>query len=195
MTSRRSLAVTVAMAACLFLAWKRGTSQGESVRARIVEIVRQSPGIYKSELARLSGLSWGSVNHHLRVLRRSGELVVDRRRALANVYPAGTSADHIRWIGLLGRPDNPDLVGYLRDHPGHGVQSMSQHYNISRKIIRRHLARLEEVGLVTRSEDYRPKFFLRDGRAGPLPLPAGKERAAALPAADGLARQPPADPA
>lgn len=186
--SRRTLAVF--LGACLLLALLGGTPRGEKARARIRELVDQNPGIHKSRLSRLSGLSWGSINHHLQVLRRTGGLIVQKQRHRAVIFPGGTPPEQMRFVAMLGRPDRPDLVDYVRQNPGQGVQSMSQHYGVSRKIIRRHLAQLEDVGLIVRSEDYRPKFFLRGDASGLRPRPSAPaaERAPMPPSGPGFPR-------
>lgn len=168
----RSKTLTAFLVVGLFFARLGGTPRGETARARIQELVDKNPGIHKSKLSRLSGLSWGSINHHLKILRRAGNLVVQKQRHRAIIFPAGTPPELMRFIAMLGRPDRPDLVDYVRQNPGQGVQSMSRHYGVSRKIIRRHLAQLEDIGLIVRSEDYRPKFFARSEARSLLSRPS-----------------------
>jgi predicted transcriptional regulator len=154
------------LAAAGLRSWHRATSRGEATRLTILGLIRSHPGIHKAELSRRTALSWGTIVYHLGVLKRTGRIVTERHRNLEMAYEARVSPQERHWIGVLGRSEGPDLVDHLRAKPGDGVQSMSRHYNLSRKVIRRHLARLEEAGIVVRSVDYRPKFFLRDGPTG-----------------------------
>jgi predicted transcriptional regulator len=59
--------------------------------ARILRIVRVSPGIHLREIERLLNLSLHSVRYHVDLLARSGLIVCDKDNGYSRVFPPNTS--------------------------------------------------------------------------------------------------------
>lgn len=132
-----------------------------TTRARLLSAIRAHPGVDRAELARLTGLSWSAVAHHVRAFVRRGEVsaaAVGRR----TVYHAGLAAREAALRRLLRtEPNAACLLRRLNDGPASGLRPLSQELAMDRKAVRRYLALLSDAGLVRREEAPLPRFELR----------------------------------
>lgn len=140
----------------IFMAHKE--RDGDATRRRLLAIIRDRPGIHKAGLCEESGLAWGTVHYHLRVLERARTVVIDAGRREARIFPDGTPERHRAWLGALRNPDSPRILGELQDAPGQGVTDLSRRLGLSPKVVRRHLDRMHRRGLVERTDDRRPEY-------------------------------------
>lgn len=126
--------------------------------------VHDHPGIHKSELCRLLDLGWGTVSHHLHVLER-GDLIwfePDGRRV--RVFPLAPCEHPLEL--LLGNDVDAEIIRLLCERPGQVVEGLSAALGRSNDVIRTHLRRLHDAGLLDRIND-RPQTY--SPRAGVLP--------------------------
>jgi predicted transcriptional regulator len=154
----------------LLLAWSR-TYEDHSARDLLLELVQRSPGIHKSELHRASGLGWGTVTHHLDVLLRHGRLKGVKRGKLLHLFPPDRRPEAELYLAALRDPMHQSILSRLGEPAaagdGAGIQELSRALNLSRKVVRRHLTALGDLGLVERTAEYRPRFRRRDGEGTP----------------------------
>src|SRR5688500_5995596 len=120
---------------------------GPATRARIVETVAQHPGASKSEVCRLTGLSWGTVSHHLAVLAREGAVVSKPAGSAVRFRLPGVTSQQALIVRLLSGDIPLRLVEELAGRPGLRLRDLTLALGVSRKIIRRHLMTLEEAGV------------------------------------------------
>jgi DNA-binding IclR family transcriptional regulator len=129
-------------------------------RQRVLEAIRQRPGVTRTDLCRHTALSWGAVHHHVRWLLREGAIRQRRAAKQAILYPADTRTDLIPYMRLLREDVPPQILHELAVQPDSGIQEISRSLTQSRKVIRRYLSTMVQAGLVARSQGYRPKFHL-----------------------------------
>ena len=139
---------------------RRADPLGSERRQRILDVIQQNPGVSKAELARLSGSSWGSIYHHLAILSKADQLLVERSaRGKIRVYAANvTPRDRLRGL-LTSSGDLRRLVDSVAKGPK-TISQLSRELDVSRRVIRRQLSVLTEAGIVSQSGDYRPVFDL-----------------------------------
>lgn len=149
---------------------------GPATRQAILTVLGEDPGLTKSQLCRRIGLAWGTVSHHLRTLE--AEAAVVRRHLLGRtrLFPAGLAEGAALQHVLASSPLLPALLASVHKDPGVGVQDLARALGVNRHGIRSGLGVLMESGLVARTHDYRPRFFVVEaGRAeGVIELAAAK---------------------
>lgn len=134
---------------------------GEASRQRILDVVMRNPGATKSEICRELNLGWGTVSHHLVVLRRQELLTSYAVGKEVRVFAAAIGDRHARYLAVLGDGAAAGIVDELRDNPGSRLVDLSQALGVSRKVIRRHLTILGGEGILVRSGEGRPRYALR----------------------------------
>lgn len=131
-------------------------------RAAILEAVRLQPGSSRTDLLRLTGLSWGAVAHHVRGLVARGELrqhVVGRR---SYYYADGVEPTLLPFTRLLRTEATAtDILRVLNRTGPASIQHISRDLRLDRKTVRRHVAAMVEAGLVGLSQQRRARFELR----------------------------------
>lgn len=144
----------------LFLAKTAAERNGPETRKEILNLLGHEPGLTKSQICKRLGLAWGTVSHHTRVLER--EALLQRKRLLGfnRLYGREARGLEASLMPLLRESLVPHLLERVAGSPGIGIQALAKELNLGRKIVRRQLEALVETGLMERSEDYRPKFFL-----------------------------------
>jgi DNA-binding transcriptional ArsR family regulator len=70
--------------------------------------------------------------------------------------------EHRPWLRALHDKDSSLVLAALLEAPGLGVYQLSDHLGLSRKVIRTHLARLMEDGLVDKVGHSRPRYRPRE---------------------------------
>jgi predicted ArsR family transcriptional regulator len=135
---------------------------GPRMRARIQAEVAATPGVSLNELAARLGVYWNTVHHHVKVLCRKGLLHVEDRGWRHELYPMATPPEHRAWLRALHDKDSSQVLAALLEEPGIGVYQLSDDLGLSRKVIRAHLARLMEDGLVDKVGHTRPRYRPRE---------------------------------
>lgn len=147
----------------ILLAWSR-SYQDHATRDLLLGLVQRSPGIHKSGLHRASGLGWGTLTHHLDVLLRHGRLKGVKRGKLLHLFPPDRRPEAELYLAALRDPMHQSILSRLGEAAR--IQELSRELNVSRKVVRRHLTALGDLGLVERTAEYHPRFRRRDGEAG-----------------------------
>lgn len=123
-----------------------------------MELVRENRGIHKSQICRVTGLSWGTVTHHLRVLQ-SANLVrcfhVGRRAHFATVEEVRTN----RLGRALFLPHAQTILRLMEEGEVLGPAALAQRLDLSAKVIRRHCQMLIEDGHLATDGEYHPRFW------------------------------------
>lgn len=143
----------------IFLVARRSRSEN---RRQVHDAIRRNQGITKTELCRLIGLGWGTVSHHVRHLVKLGVVRQLRTKRRVFLYDGDVRGEQMMLMRLLRDDNSKRIMEHVRANPGHGIQAASRALDMSRKTIRRYLADLVDVGIVDKSQDYRPKFRLHD---------------------------------
>lgn len=133
-------------------------------RQSILDLVAQRPGVHKSLLCRILGLSWGTASHHIRHLHKKSRLAIVKSGREVRLYPPGTPPRHLLWLAHLHNDVDAAIMRQLAMVPDLRARELSLSVGRSAHIIRRHLTTLVDEGLVVPAGAYNRRFRL-DGRA------------------------------
>ena len=144
---------------------------GEATRQRLLALIRDSPGVHKSALCDASSLAWGTVDYHLRLLVRAGQVTLARAGRQTKVFPGRLSEERERLLATLAREPTARIAGALKERPDQGLGALVDRLGLSPKVVRRHIVRLLEHGLLERAGRHRPLYRLRPGAVELLDAP------------------------
>ena len=122
-------------------------SDADLPRHRIRQAVAGQPGLCIQEIARALGLDWSTVEYHLRILSRAGEVLewrVGHRRVF---FPPGSAPAEPS--GLLSGAARRVLEALSLGPPA-SATDLARQLALARSGVVRHLGVLEEGGLVMR---------------------------------------------
>jgi predicted transcriptional regulator len=140
----------------LFFAAERRDGIGS--RDRILQAVREDPGIHISLLAKKAGLSWQTTRYHLRILAAHGLVQVDKGGRERRAFPLGVSTTHRSWLAALRTDEAAQVLRLLLADPGQTIPALSRRMGHSEKVVRRQIANLSQAGLVQRRGHLRPLY-------------------------------------
>lgn len=139
----------------LFLAERR---DGAGSRVKILQAVRQDPGIHVSLLAKRAGLSWQTTRYHLKILASQGLVQIDKGGRERRAFPLGVSTTHRSWLAALRTGEAAQVLRLLLADPGQTIPALSRRMGHSEKVVRRQIANLSNAGLVQRKGHLRPMY-------------------------------------
>lgn len=151
---------------------------GEAARAAILGAVAVDPGIHKSALVRTLDMGWGTLNHHLRRLRKDQAVRLEKSTGReVRVFPSHMDATERRWLAAMR--EDAAILGALRVTPDVGVCALSDRVGLDRRLVRRHLLRLSDAGIVEATQGRKRTYTLAEDAHDRLEgFPWGVETAA-----------------
>lgn len=144
----------------IFLARLASERNGPETRREILNLLTHEQGLTKSQICQRLDLAWGTVSHHVRVLEREKALVRRRFLGFNRLYTAEARSPEVSLMPLLRDSLVPHILERIQASPGIGIQALSRELALGRKVVRRQLQALVENGLLERTDDYRPRFYL-----------------------------------
>jgi predicted transcriptional regulator len=125
----------------------RGLAE-QPLRARLLQMIEQKPGMHASGLQRETGEPWGTVQYHLSLLEKA-ELVaaVDTGRE-RHFFPPGMDTRRTKLVAMLGHGRRGDVARFIREHPGARQVDVCQGVDMSRKTFRASIGELVAEGLI-----------------------------------------------
>ena len=139
------------------------TERGEAVRQRIVERVRDDPGVHFNALVRGLDMAPGQVQYHLK--RLLGERVLaEDCYGRTHYYPPSFDAWERRALALLRRETSADIVGVLLGSEEIPATEVAERVGIARSTLSWHTERLVDSGLVEQRRDERGRVVLHLAR-------------------------------
>lgn len=135
-------------------------------RTRIVALVEAAPGVTLTELRAAAGCSWGTIQHHTRVLERRGRLRSEPVGRSRRFFPATTPPGVLRRTALLRKGRVAELARAIRERPGCMQRDLTEGLHLTRKVLRGYVDDLVAQGLVVehqhpRARTYHPTQVLR----------------------------------
>lgn len=123
-------------------------------RRRIVEHLRETPGLNKNQLRCRLDVLRNTLEFHVGRLEDQG-LVVTKRRAESNEVLCFLAADEHLWEEeqtrvLFGRSSNRQVALFVEEHPGSSTEEIAQAVGLEPVTVLHHLKTLREHGLVQR---------------------------------------------
>ena len=168
----------------------------QPMRRNILSAIRSQPGIKISEICRTTGAGWGTVQHHLHLLRKAG-LVVSRPAGRDHFhFPSEVPARELALAEVLLQGRAQNLADAIAETPGASQKELCGRVHMTRKIIRRYVGLLAKAGLVTERREaghqrYYPEAPLIERRREETKPPGWKENDALAGHAGTLAQAPP----
>lgn len=169
--SLASAGAFAALVAALYLLWPKITSLAGAAlysrvakpealdqpsRALVAEAIMARPGIHFRQLVRATGLSRGTVDHHLRKLIDTGLIAKRRNGRYACYFPAGDVDRRLMdALPFLKSDGARRLVNLALQEPGFTVRLAMRETGFTRQAIHAALRKLESVDVVAcdRAED------------------------------------------
>lgn len=125
-------------------------------RDAIAGYVAETPGAHFSKLRDDLGLGTGAAQHHLRRLLEDGRLESHRDGDYRRFFPAGRFDEHEQVaLGYLRRETARGVVLALLREPGRSGTAIAEDLEVSRATVSGWAGRLEEAGLLSRTDGYR----------------------------------------
>lgn len=126
------------------------------LRSRLLEIIRDDPGIHASEVRRRAGCGQGTLQYHLQVLVDAGFVVKLRVGGYKRLFEAGSMpADEMHRLGVLKGGSATEILAIVKSQPGMTQREIADRLGIDEAAIHRTLEKMEAVDLVTRVRDGR----------------------------------------
>lgn len=135
---------------------QKGSSAGSLARDRIMGVVGTSPGIHVRRVSLLTGLSWNTCLHHLRVLARDGQLTSRKVQGKLCWFDTRQGAvQSKRGICLLRDETNRSIATHVLSSPGSSQIHIARSLGLAASVVHRRVIAMEEAGLVTRQAEER----------------------------------------
>jgi DNA-binding transcriptional ArsR family regulator len=131
---------------------------GEQTRERILSALRANPGMNKSELHLTIGLSWTTIAYHLKILERQGAIHLAHEKRDVFCFPVDIPQRYRDMLSTLRDDNATRILGALLEDDAIGITELSASLGMSQKMVRKHLGRLHESGLVVKRGELRPRF-------------------------------------
>jgi len=136
--------------------------RGNAARRDIVAAIKRHAGITRSEIVRATGLSWGSVTHHIKQLSERGEIQAARLGRRTIYHTGRREATSLAVVRLLRtEPNSVMVLRVLNRGSPLTIEWMATKLGVGRKTVRRHLALMLDAGLVGLSATRRVRYELR----------------------------------
>lgn len=124
------------------------TGRGNSNRDRIHALIGEKPGLNIQEIADATGIQRTAVNHHIRHMARTGD-VVKRRQGL-NVlhFPPTIPPMQVRALSCLRVPSILLVVEQIYHQPSVTWNDIAHRYDLNERTVRRAVQTLEDEHLL-----------------------------------------------
>lgn len=131
---------------------------GEATRDRIQQEVAASPGINVRQLCQRLDLAWSTVAYHLGVLRHRQAIHVTKDGRDLHLFSGDVPHGVRTALRVLRDDDAERVLAAVLAGPNQGVYGLSAALGMSHKVVRKHLSRLRDAGLVEKLGEYRPRY-------------------------------------
>ncbi len=148
-----------------------------ATHARIHALIRADPGIHIRRVAFLTGLSWNTIQYHLRRMEARGMVVSEKVEGNVCFFDRAAGAFHGKaGQALLRDARNVLLARHLIQHGGMSQKELAEGLGLAASVIHRRVSKFEEAGLIERVPEGRSLLvFAKEdltvglGRVGLLP--------------------------
>ena len=125
-------------------------------RDHVYKLIQQNPGIGASEIAKQTGLGWGTTVYHLDRLERA-QMVSSERSGLHRCFFAlGAVAREARkGIGALKQDTTRSVAQVLVTRPGITQSELCDALQLSASALSKQVTKMEEAGLVRREREWK----------------------------------------
>ena len=135
---------------------RRRRVKDHPTRKQILELLTDRPGRSISELCRAIGAGWGTVQHHLYLLAKTGMIRSVMQGRNHRFFNGKDAAKHLSDVALLMRGRVRQVANAVVEEPGVGQRKLTESIGMSRKVFRQYANLLLQQGLMM--EERRSKF-------------------------------------
>ncbi len=128
-------------------------------RRTIYALVMENPGICKKRLAEMSGMGWGTIDHHLSVLKREGYVATLRRSGKSMCFPGGYGRCEKAKAAVLKDERNKRLAAIVAESPGITQKEAAVLIGLPQSTASEHMSLLVNAELVERRREGRNSRF------------------------------------
>jgi predicted transcriptional regulator len=129
------------------------------IKTLIVKYIDRSPGIRYGELLKLSRLTNGALEYHLRILEKRNKVKVDRHDGRrARFYPIDILAHESHMLGYLRNATTREIVVFVLEHNLCTFREILEHMKKAPSTLSWHIKRLSEeaeIISVTQGTEFR----------------------------------------
>jgi predicted transcriptional regulator len=120
------------------------------VKLLIMIQIRDTPGVRYRELMRLTGLSNGALEYHLRILEKSDRIKVDRLEGKrARYYSIDIPADESHILGFIRNNVSRQIVTFILQHELCTFDEILEHIKKAPSTSSWHLKRLSKAAIIS----------------------------------------------
>jgi DNA-binding transcriptional ArsR family regulator len=120
------------------------------VKIVIITHIHETPGLRYMELLRLTGLSNGALEYHLRILEKSRKIKVDRSDGKrTRYYSIDILADESRIIGFIRNNVSRQIVTFILEHELCTFNEILVHTKKAPSTLSWHLKRLSKAEIIS----------------------------------------------
>lgn len=147
--------VSAALAA-LYTRLTRGLVTGSAARRFLLAEVARAPGLHLRGLQRRTGMGWGRFHYHLRVLRRSGLVVIEPSGRHVRVRPPGVAGSLAAELAPRGAA--AQIHAHLVSRGPLAQHDIGRALGLSAQLVSHHVRALEREGRLVRQPGWPPRF-------------------------------------
>lgn len=146
-----------------------GPLDEQPVRKKLLGLIRKSPGIHASELARGMDESWGTVQYHLNLLRKADMVQSVEAGRERRFFPDGVESSKIRMMTVLTQGRRSEIAEFIHANPGARQVDICKALDVSRKTFRSSIKPMVEEGLVQEQKGLQVnRYFAEESMAHAL---------------------------
>ncbi len=129
---------------------------GNLARDRILGVIETSPGVHVRRLSVLTGTSWNTCLHHLRVLERSGHVTSRKVQGKLCWFDTRSGALQAKeGICLLRDHTNLAIAQHIMATPGTTQIGIASALDLAASVVHRRVVAMEAAGLLHREAESR----------------------------------------
>jgi predicted transcriptional regulator len=133
---------------------------GDVNRLNILSAIASNPGICKSELCQVTGLAWGTIGHHTRILLEDNQIRASRDGRKLHFSSRTVSREELGIRKALRSQWSWGVLEFLAVVSQAGASEIARELNVSAKTIARTLSLLTSVNVVVSDGKYHSSFEL-----------------------------------
>lgn len=134
------------------------------IRRQMVGLIHERPGLKISRVCEATGAGWGTIQHHLHLLKKAGLIVSRSIGRDCLLFSSDFPAAELPVAEALRRGRAERLATAIAQNPGASQKDLCARVQMTRKIIRRYVELLQAAGLVTERRDARFQRYYPDPR-------------------------------
>jgi predicted transcriptional regulator len=120
------------------------------LKSLILDHIKRSPGIRYRELLRLSGLTNGALEYHIKILEKTQKIKVERLHGRRPKYfPLDMQTEETCIMGQIRNKSSRQIVLFILEHDLCTFGEISEHMKKAPSTISWHLKRLSESGIIS----------------------------------------------